>query len=45
MHIEQFLGQLLLVEVGEGLPEVKTIVAPVLKLLGTDRPWPFFGVP
>ena len=45
MHIEQFLGQLLLVEVGEGLSEVKAIVTPVLELLGTDRPWPFFGVP
>ena len=45
MHIEQLLGQLLLVEVGEGLPKVKAIVAPVLELLGADCPWPFFGVP
>ena len=45
MHIEQFLGQLLLVEIGESLPKVKAIVAPVLQLLGADRPRPFFGVP
>ena len=45
MHIEQLLGQLLLVEVGDGLPKVEAVVAPVLKLLGADGPRSFFGVP